>query len=156
MAPVRSSLGSPTASPEHDVQGVEIRPDLLDRAGARGCRAVPGDAYALPLPNDSCGTVVLRFVLQHLTDPRAAVREAARVLQPGGRLVVIDVDGGMWGCVTPTFPEFNDIYTRFAAAQAQDGGDRMIGRKASGSPRCGAEPGAHRGIQRHHRRPADR
>lgn len=118
--------------PEHDVQGVEIRPDLLDRARARGCRAVQGDAYALPLPDDSCGTVVLRFVLQHLTDPRAAVREAARVLQPGGRLVVIDVDGGMWGCVTPTFPEFNDIYRRFAAAQAQDGGDRMIGRKASG------------------------
>jgi SAM-dependent methyltransferase len=118
--------------PEHDVCGVEIRPDLLDRARALGCRAVNGDAYALPLPDDSCGTVVLRFVLQHLTDPRAAVREAARVLQPGGRLLVIDVDGGMWGCVTPTFGEFNDIYTRFAAAQARDGGDRMVGRKASG------------------------
>ena len=118
--------------PEHDVRGVEIRPDLLARARARGCRAVHGDAYALPMRDDSCGTLVLRFVLQHLTDPRAAVREAARVLQPGGRLVVIDVDGGMWGCVTPTFAEFSDIYTRFAAAQARDGGDRMVGRKASG------------------------
>lgn len=118
--------------PDHDVRGVEIRPDLLDRARARGCRAEQGDAYALPLADSSCGTVVLRFVLQHLTDPRAAVREAARVLQPGGRLVVIDVDAAMWGCVTPTFPEFTDIYTRFAAAQAQDGGDRMVGRKASG------------------------
>jgi len=118
--------------PGHDVHGVEFRPDLLDRARERGCRVVRGDAYALPLPDDSCGTVVLRFVLQHLADPRAAVREAVRVLQPGGRLMVIDVDGGMWGCVTPTFPEFIDIYTRFAAAQAQDGGDRMVGRKASG------------------------
>lgn len=118
--------------PDHDVRGVEIRPDLLDRARARGCRAVQGDAYALPLPDQSCGTVVLRFVLQHLADPGAALREAARVLQPGGRVVVIDVDGGMWGCVTPTFPEFRDIYSRFAAAQAQDGGDRMVGRKVSG------------------------
>lgn len=118
--------------PEHDVRGVEIRPDLLDRARARGCRAVQGDAYAIPLPDDSCGTVVFRFVLQHLADPRAAILEATRVLQPGGRLVVIDVDGGMWGCVTPTFGEFNDIYSRFAATQAQDGGDRMVGRKVSG------------------------
>jgi ubiquinone/menaquinone biosynthesis C-methylase UbiE len=118
--------------PGHDVQGVEIRPDLLDRARERGCLVLQGDAHALPLPDDSCGTVVLRFVLQHLVDPRAAVREAARVLQPGGRLIVIDVDGGMWGCVTPTFPEFRDIYTRFAAAQARDGGDRLVGRKASG------------------------
>lgn len=118
--------------PEHDVHGVEIRRDLLDLARARGCRAVHGDAYALPLPDDSCGTVVLRFVLQHLTDPGAALREATRVLQPGGRLVVIDVDGGMWGCATPTFKELDDIYSRFAAAQARDGGDRMVGRKASG------------------------
>lgn len=118
--------------PEQDVCGVEIRPDLLDRARARAGRAMQGDAYALPLPDASCGTVVLRFVLQHLRDPRAAIREAARVLQPGGRLVVIDVDGGMWGCVTPTFPEFDDVYRRFAAAQALDGGDRMIGRKVSG------------------------
>lgn len=118
--------------PAHDVRGVEIRPDLLERARARGCRAEWGDAYALPLPNESCGTVVLRFVLQHLADPSAAILEATRVLQPGGRLVVFDVDGGMWGCVTPTFPEFDDIYTRFAAAQAQDGGDRLVGRKVSG------------------------
>lgn len=118
--------------PDHDVRGVEIRPDLLDHARARGCRAVQGDAYTLPLPDGSCGTVVLRYVLQHLVEPRAAIRDAARVLQPGGRLVVIDVDGGMWGCVTPTFPEFNDIYSKFAALQAQDGGDRMVGRKVSG------------------------
>ena len=118
--------------PEHDVSGVEIRPDLLDRARARGCRAVHGDAYALPLPDASCGTVVLRLVLQHLADPRAALREAVRVLQPGGRVVVVDVDGGMWGCVTPTFGELDDVYTRFAAAQARGGGDRLVGRKASG------------------------
>jgi SAM-dependent methyltransferase len=118
--------------PSHDVWGVEIRPDLLDRARARGCPLVQGDAYAIPLSDGSCGTVVLRFVLQHVGDPRAAVREAARVLRPGGRLVIVDIDDGMWGCVTPTFGQLNDIYARFARAQARDGGDRLVGRKASG------------------------
>lgn len=117
--------------PDHDVRGVEIRPDLLGRARARGCRVLPGDACALPLHTATCGTVVLRFVLQHLQDPQTAVREAARVLEPGGRLVVIDVDVGIWGCVTPTFGELTEVYARFAAAQARQGGDRLIGRKAS-------------------------
>ncbi|SDP02036.1 Methyltransferase domain-containing protein [Klenkia soli] len=51
-----------------------------------------GDTYALDLPDDSFDVVHAHQVLQHLTDPVAALREMARVCRPGGLLAVRDVD----------------------------------------------------------------
>jgi ArsR family transcriptional regulator len=45
---------------------------------------------ALPLESRSCDAAVLALVLAYLADPAPALREAARVLAPGGRLVVVD------------------------------------------------------------------
>jgi SAM-dependent methyltransferase len=42
----------------------------------------------LPFPSERADAVVLLDVLAHLDDPRAAVREAARTLVPGGRILV--------------------------------------------------------------------
>ena len=44
--------------------------------------------HAIPLPNHSLDAVVLRHTLETVVDPRSAIRELARVLVPGGRLVV--------------------------------------------------------------------
>jgi ArsR family transcriptional regulator len=45
---------------------------------------------ALPLADASCDAALLVLVLSYLEDPGAALREAARVLRPGGRLVVVE------------------------------------------------------------------
>ena len=64
--------------------------DRLERAGLRNCSVRQGDIYDLPLANDSFDVVILHQVLHFLDDGARAIREAARVLRPGGRLLVID------------------------------------------------------------------
>ncbi len=49
-----------------------------------------GDMYALPLADDSADSVIIHQVLHYAHSPAAAIAEAARVLAPGGTLLVVD------------------------------------------------------------------
>jgi ubiquinone/menaquinone biosynthesis C-methylase UbiE/DNA-binding transcriptional ArsR family regulator len=64
--------------------------DRLERAGLKNCSVRQGDIYDLPIANDSFDVVILHQVLHFLDDGARAIREAARVLRPGGRLLVVD------------------------------------------------------------------
>jgi ArsR family transcriptional regulator len=63
----------------------------LARAGLTQCAVRLADMYRLPLPDHSFDAVVMQMVLHYAEDPPAALAEAARVLRPGGRLVVVDL-----------------------------------------------------------------
>ncbi len=62
----------------------------LDRAGATNARVQQGDVYSLNLPRDGFDLVTIHQVLHYLDDPARAVREAARTLRPGGRMLIVD------------------------------------------------------------------
>ncbi|MFL4983860.1 MAG: ArsR/SmtB family transcription factor [Xanthobacteraceae bacterium] len=62
----------------------------LERAGLRHVSVRQGDIYDLALPRDSFDVVLIHQVLHYLDDGARAIAEAARVLRPGGRLLVID------------------------------------------------------------------
>jgi ubiquinone/menaquinone biosynthesis C-methylase UbiE/DNA-binding transcriptional ArsR family regulator len=62
----------------------------LDRAGLKNCSVRHGDIYDLSVPRDSFDVVVIHQVLHFLDDGARAIAEAARVLRPQGRLVVVD------------------------------------------------------------------
>jgi ubiquinone/menaquinone biosynthesis C-methylase UbiE len=62
----------------------------LDRAGLRHCSVRQGDIYDLALPRDSFDVVIIHQVLHFLDDSLRAITAAARVLRPGGRLLVVD------------------------------------------------------------------
>jgi ArsR family transcriptional regulator len=62
----------------------------LERARLRNCRVQQGDMYQLPVPNESFDAAIIHQVLHFAENPADAIAEAARVLRPGGRLVVVD------------------------------------------------------------------
>ena len=62
----------------------------LERAGLSHAQVRHGDLNNVPLPDGAADAVVLHQVLHFLDDPAAAIAEAARLLAPGGRLLVVD------------------------------------------------------------------
>jgi ubiquinone/menaquinone biosynthesis C-methylase UbiE/DNA-binding transcriptional ArsR family regulator len=84
---------------EHGVQGVGV--DLshemlsvaranLARAGLSNVYVRHGDMYRLPWSAPSFDAITFHQVLHFADDPAAAIAEAARVVRPGGRLVIVD------------------------------------------------------------------
>lgn len=62
----------------------------LDEAGISGASLRQGDMYALPLGDCCADSIILHQVLHYAQQPGSAIAEAARVLTPGGQLLVID------------------------------------------------------------------
>lgn len=82
---VNSAVGVDNAKPM-----LEIARDKLDRAGLRHCQVRLADMYHLPFPADRFDTVTLNMVLHYAETPTEVLREAARVLRPGGRVILVD------------------------------------------------------------------
>lgn len=86
-----------------------------------------GDIYALDHDDASFDVVHAHQVLQHLTDPVAALREMRRVLAPGGTLAVRDADYGAftWAPGDDRLTRWNELYHQVTA---QNGADADAGR----------------------------
>jgi SAM-dependent methyltransferase len=65
----------------------------LAKRGQRHVASCAGDAARLPFKDGSFDVALMVAVLGEVTDRRAALREAARVLRPGGRLSVTELPG---------------------------------------------------------------
>ena len=84
------------------VTGVDISPRMLALAAAKvrpgqEVRLLCADLAHLPLPANHFDAGLMQVTLEFVEDPRAVLREAVRVLKPGGRLVLGLIHGtGPW------------------------------------------------------------
>ena len=70
-----------------EVAAVDISPRMVELTRARGVDAVEADVQALPFEDNAFDCVAANWVLYHVPDLDRGVRELARVLRPGCRLV---------------------------------------------------------------------
>jgi SAM-dependent methyltransferase len=76
----------------HRVVGVDSSPDMLERARARvpSGKFLTGDLHRIPLPDNDVDLVVSALALSHLPALGPVLAEFARVLRPGGHVLLAD------------------------------------------------------------------
>ena len=87
-------------------------------AGVKNVEFRTGDVYSIEMPAGSFDIVHAHQVLQHLSDPVAALREMARVCRPDGTIAVRDGDyaGIIWFPLVEGLDDWLDLYHRAARA----------------------------------------
>lgn len=121
-----------------EVVGIDAEAEVIAQAQVR-CRTTDGarptfatgDVYALDFADASFDVVHAHQVLQHLTDPVAALSEMARVLRPGGMVAVRDSDYAAfaWAPADPRLDRWLELYHQVTARNGAvaDAGRHLLG-----------------------------
>jgi ubiquinone/menaquinone biosynthesis C-methylase UbiE len=113
------------------VVGVDTVPEVIEQARVQG--APPNasfdvaDVYTLPFADGTFDVAHAHQVLQHLSDPVAALKEMGRVLRPGGIVAVRDGDHGgfIWAPSDPVLDRWMELYHQVTA---ENGAEADAGR----------------------------
>ena len=80
-----------------DAEGIDLSHQMLtvaranlERDGVASARVRQGNVTAVPFESESADLVIIHQVLHYMDAPNQAISEAARVLKPGGQLLIVD------------------------------------------------------------------
>ena len=111
------------------VVGLEVSwPQIAKAVRSDVVRYVQADAHALAFRDDTFDLVYARYVLEHVANPEAVLREMRRVLCHGGRVAVLENDVSLIR-FDPPCPVFDRVWGAFVDLQRRLGGDALIGRR---------------------------
>ncbi len=122
-------------NPGAHITSLDISEDSLKRAeekilneGITNVTFRQGDIFRLPFEPASFDHIFVCFVLEHLTDPRAALQHLRPLLKEGGTITVIEGDHGST-FFHPENPDARWAIECLVALQQQAGGNALIGRE---------------------------
>ena len=97
------------------------RDRAVSRGHAGGVTVLVADAETLPLPDSSVDVVSIAFGLRNVTDKPAALREARRVLRPGGRFACLEFSRVQVAALAPVYDAWSfQVLPRLGQAIAGD------------------------------------
>lgn len=119
--------------PQTEVVGLDLSAARLAEArrqftGLANAATAPGEATQLPFAAETFDLVFCRFLLEYLPEKAQAVSEMARVCQPGGQVLLQDLDGQMLWHHPPDEALQADL-ERVLGALGATGFDPFVGRK---------------------------
>ncbi|WP_300385921.1 class I SAM-dependent methyltransferase [Clostridium sp.] len=112
---------------DYDMKLLKYASDNLNKKHSNRVTYIKDDVNKLSLPDNSYDFVIARFVFQHLDNPFKAISEIYRVLKPGGKVFIIDVDSDLWGTTFPKNNSINEINNIISRLQGNLKGNREIG-----------------------------
>lgn len=122
--------------PNSPITALDVNPEMHKKAQeylgnrfSNRIQWIEASVMKMNLPEESYDFAIARLLFQHLSKPIEAAQEVLRVLKPGGKLAIIDIDTALWGIVEPYIPELQPIYEKYAQVQSNHGGNRFIGRR---------------------------
>lgn len=85
-----AQLGAEVIGVDHSARMLEAAEAKLNEAGVSNVELRHGEAHRLPIEDDEVDSAFAHMVLHYLPSPGDAVREMARIVKPGGGIVVVD------------------------------------------------------------------
>ena len=111
--------------PEAEIVALDFVPEMIDLAKSKGVRrAVVGDAMKLSFANGSFDCVTIAFGLRNLPDYGEALQEMARVLRPGGHVLILEFS-------IPAMPPMRALYRVYLHRFLPLIGSLLTGRKSA-------------------------
>lgn len=124
----RNNPGIHITSIDISPESVRLAEEKTRAAGFCNVQFQQADLFHLPFEPETFDHIFVCFVLEHLSDPVAALQSLKKVLKPGGTITVIEGDHGS-AYFHPDSAYAHQAIQCQVTLQAQAGGDSMIGRR---------------------------
>lgn len=113
---------------DNDEKLLEYAYSNLNKEYGNRVSFIVDDITSASIPDNYYECVIARFVFQHLNNPISALKEIYRILKPGGKVIIIDIDSELWGLTYPKNNLIKALNDNLAKFQSNLNGNREIGR----------------------------